>query len=135
MENKSILEIAFEVIKESKEPVPFKELFEKTLERSGLTPSDNERKHLMSSLYTQLTFDGRLFQNANKWDLRDRNKFEQYYRDLSELDDVDEEIDDEEEKALQKEESGELSYDESEQNEGDESLSDFENKKSNEEDF
>ena len=134
MSNKSFLELAVEVIKDSAEPLSFKELFDKVVERSGQTLSADERKRAMSSLYTQLTYDGRLFLLDNKWDLKDRHKFEQYYRDTSELDDGDDEIDDEEEKALQNEESGySQGYDDN--MEGDE-LSDFENKKaSDDEDF
>ncbi len=135
MVEKSFLEIAVGIIKESKEPIAFKELFEKTLEKSGEVLSENDKRKHMSNLYTQLTFDGRLFTVDNKWDLKERNKFEQYYRDVSELDDTDDESDDEEEKELLKQESGELgSYDEA--TEESDSLSDFENKKSPEdEDF
>ena len=134
MSNKSFLELSVEVIRDSKEPLSFKDLFEKVVERSGQKLSNDELKRAMSSLYTQLTYDGRLFLIDNKWDLKDRHKFEQYYRDTSDLDEGDE-IDDEEEKALQNEESGfASSFDESGEN-GDE-LSDFENKKSqDDEDF
>lgn len=133
--NKSFLELALDVIRESKEPLSFKELFDKVVEKSGQTLSADERKRAMSSLYTQLTYDGRLFLTDNKWDLKDRHKFEEYYRDTSELDEGDDEIDDEEEKALQNEESGYMSsYDE--QAENADELSDFENKKSSDdEDF
>lgn len=133
--NKSFLELALEVIRESKEPLSFKDLFDKVVEKSGQTLSADERKRAMSSLYTQLTYDGRLFLTDNKWDLKDRHKFEEYYRDTSELDEGDDEIDDEEEKALQNEESGYMSsYDE--QAENADELSDFENKKSSDdEDF
>ena len=134
MSEKSFLELAVEVIKESKEPLAFKDLFEKTLEKAGVTLTENEKRRHMSNLYTQLTFDGRLFSVDNKWDLKDRHKFEQYYRDLSALDDGDDETDDEEEKALLKEESGDLGFDEP--SEDADSLNDFENKKSpEEEDF
>ena len=135
MSEKSFLELAVEVIKESKEPIAFKELFEKTLEKAGVTLSEAEQRRHMSNLYTQLTFDGRLFSIDNKWDLKDRHKFEQYYHDISDLDDGDDESDDEEEKALLKEESGDLgSYEES--SDDSDSLNDFENKKSpDDEDF
>ncbi len=133
MSEKSFLELAVEVIKESSEPLSFKDLFNRVVEKSGQTLSSDERKRVMSSLYTQLTFDGRLFLLDNKWDLKDRHKFEQYYRDTSELDEGDDEIDDEEEKSLQNEESDySQSYDE---NADSDELSDFENKKSSEEDF
>ena len=134
MSEKSFLELAVEVIKESKEPLAFKELFDRTIAKAGLTLSESEQRRQMSNLYTQLTFDGRLFSVDNKWDLKDRHKFEQYYRDLSALDDGDEESDDEEEKALLKEESGDLAFEEP--SEESDNLNDFENKKSPEdEDF
>ena len=133
MPEKSFLEFAVEVLKDSKEPLSFKELFQKVVERSGLSFSEAELRKHMSNLYTQLTFDGRLVSIDNKWDLKDRHKFEQYYRDTSELDDGDDEIDDEEEKALQKEESGDYSYEEPVESE--DASSEFENKKSAEEDY
>ena len=48
MSNKSFLELALEVIRESKEPLSFKDLFDKVVEKSGQTPSADERKRAMS---------------------------------------------------------------------------------------
>ena len=133
MSDKSLLELAVDVIKDSKEPIPFKDLFNKAIELSGKKYSEAEKRSLMAPLYTELTFDGRVFSIDNKWDLKDRHKFEQYYRDTSVLEDTEEESDDEEEKALQQEELGDIMYDEKADSE--DGLDDFENKKSPEEDY
>jgi len=108
MSNKSFLDYAYDVIVSSKEPVPFKELFEKVVKLSGRTLSSDEVKSEMAKLYTRLSMDGRFACfNGNNWDLRSKHEYKDSYVDLSQFSSEDDESGDEEEKKLLREELGE----------------------------
>ena len=113
MPEKSFIEYAYEVMSASKEPLSFKELFEKTLELSGLQLSQNELKLKMSKLYTSLSVDGRFTNIDGKWDLSSRYTFQQSHKSVDDFDEDDDE-DDEEEKELLRQELGEEQEDDSE---------------------
>lgn len=108
--SKAFIDYAYDVLKESKGPLAFKDLFDKTVELSNISISESSLKSKMASLYTQLSIDSRfvLCKNDQKWDLRSRYCFEDYHVSLEdvygeETEDVDE---DEEEKHLLQEELG-----------------------------
>lgn len=106
MSNKSLIDYAYEVLEGSKEPLPFKELFEKAVKLSGLELSESETRHKMSSLYTQLSLDGRfIILTDNNWDLRSRHLYSQVHIDIDDAysDEEGEEYDAEEAELLREE--------------------------------
>lgn len=106
MSNKSLIDYAYEVLETSKEPVGFKSLFDKALDLSGLELSESEIRHKMSSLYTQLSLDGRfIILTDNNWDLRSRHVYAQAHIDIDDAysDDEGEEYDAEEAELLREE--------------------------------
>lgn len=105
---KSFINHAYDVVKESKEPLTFKAIFDEVVSRSGLTENDIDVKRSMSQLYTQLTFDGRFaLVEDNKWDLRERHTYNETHKPINEInDDDDTQSDDAEEKELLEEELG-----------------------------
>lgn len=107
MSEKSLLDLAFEVINESKGKIAFKDLFEAVINRSGRTLDTNQYKKEMAKLYTQLSLDGRFASfEGNTWDLRSRYEFKDTYVNIADYGNDDEDVD-EEEKKLLKEELGE----------------------------
>ena len=103
--NKSLLDYGFDVLSASNEPVKFIDLFNKTVELSGLELSENDKKSKMSKFYTQLSLDGRFITlTDNFWDLRSRHIFEQVHLDMIDAySDEEDEIDEEEEELLRQE--------------------------------
>lgn len=92
--NKSMVDVAYDVIVESKRPLEFHELYKIVCEKLGVT--EDQYIDRMSSFYTNLSFDGRLtnIQNKNIWDLKKNQKF-----DDSELLIVNEQYSDDEKEA------------------------------------
>lgn len=113
MPEKSFIEYAYDVLSESKEPLSFKELFEKTLERSGLKLSNNDLKVKMSKLYTSLSVDSRFVMFDKLWDLSSRHTFSQIHQNDNDFDEDEDDETDEEEKDLLRQELGEESDDDS----------------------
>ncbi len=108
MNDKSLLDYGFDVLSASKDPIKFIDLFNKSLELSGLQLSDNELKARMSKFYTQLSLDGRFITlTDNYWDLRSRHVFEKVHLDMIDAYSDEEEETDEEEEKLLREELGE----------------------------
>ncbi len=109
MSTKSLLSSAYDVLSSSKEPLTFKVLFDKSLQESGIELSEDQLRNKMSSLYTQLSIDGRFAQlPGGLWDLCSRHKFDAVHPKIEDdFDDDVEEEDDEEEKELLKAELGE----------------------------
>ena len=106
MSNKSLIDYAHEVLEASKEPLSFKELFDKAVSLSGLDLSKEETRHKMSSLYTQLSLDGRfIILTDNNWDLRSRHVYSQVHIDIDDAysDEEGEEYDAEEAELLREE--------------------------------
>lgn len=106
MSNKSLIDYAHEVLETSKEPLSFKELFDKAVSLSGLELSKEETRHKMSSLYTQLSLDGRfIILTDNNWDLRSRHVYSQVHIDIDDAysDEEGEEYDAEEAELLREE--------------------------------
>lgn len=106
MSNKSLLDYAYEVLLNSKDPISFRELFEKAVALSGQEFSPEELRHKMSSVYTQLSLDGRfIILTDNNWDLRSRHVYSQVHIDMDDAysDDEGEEYDAEEAELLREE--------------------------------
>lgn len=134
MSEKSLLDLAFEVINESKGKIAFKNLFEEVISRSGRTLDANQYKKEMAKLYTQLSLDGRFASfEGNTWDLRSRYEFKDTYVNIADYGNDDEDVD-EEEKKLLKEELGEDEEESYEEKDSDSEDSDEEKENKNEED-
>ncbi len=105
---KSFINHAYDILKNEKEPLTFKQLFDKVISLSGASENDIDIKRSMSQLYTQLTFDGRFaLVDDNKWDLRERRTYSETHRPINEInDEEDTQSDDAEEKELLEEELG-----------------------------
>ena len=106
---KSLLDIAYELVKERGQAVSLAEIWDVVCKEAGL--SEEEAKAKIGRFYTNLMLDGRFVNlGDNNWDLRTRHTFDKYhidmrdaYTDVEESDQLDDE-EAEEEKNL----SGEI---------------------------
>ena len=127
MPEKSLTQYAYDVLKETKAPLAFADLFKAALAKANMGElSEEQLKIVMSRFYTSLTVDGNFFclQN-NQWDLRYRHTEKEISKALEaaysedeeeEMDSFDigeEDIPDElrEESDEDEEESGDVDYD------------------------
>ncbi len=76
MENKSNIEIVYDLISSRNGGVTFKEIWTRICELNGY--SEAQRNSKIGEFYTTLTLDGRFILIDNKWDLRSRHKYEEY---------------------------------------------------------
>lgn len=108
MSNKSFIDYAYDVLKASKQPLTFKEIFERACELGEIKISQSELTSRISSFYTQLSTDGRFtLLEDKKWDLVARYAYDDVHK-KDEFEDDDEDIEeDEEERELLKAELGE----------------------------
>lgn len=84
MAKKSMIETAYEIIKERNDKISFQELCQEVCKRLGMTEEELGAK--AGSFYTSLTLDGRLITLGNNvWDLRNRYKFEQVHIDMNDV--------------------------------------------------
>ena len=81
---KSMRDIAHELLTKKKNPVLFDKLWKEVSEILGL--SEEEALEKIGTFYTHITLDGRfvLLEN-NTWDLRVRHKFEEITIDMNDL--------------------------------------------------
>ena len=102
MNEKSLLEIAYDVVSASKNPLSFKALWNKVVKEKGL--SEAEAADRVSQFYTNLLLDGRFVNlGDNSWDLRARHTFDKVHIDMRDVyTDVEASADDEEEVAEEK---------------------------------
>ena len=98
IENESMTDVAYSILKSTKKTMSFYDLWDKVVEKMQFA-SEDEANQLISYFYTNLTIDGR-FVNVgdNKWDLRERVPYDKVHIDMNEIyqEDEDEEEDDEE---------------------------------------
>lgn len=112
---KSLLDLAFDCLSQSKEQVAFKDLWAYVSQEAGLDEETAAKK--ISPFYTNLKMDGRFVTlGENKWDLRSRHTFDKTHIDMKDVyseveisDDDNEEDEDEKEynKALEEDETQE----------------------------
>ena len=100
---KSLIEIAYEFVASSKEPVNFTKIWNHVKEEAGL--SDEVASKKAGQFFTNMMLDGRFVTlGENEWDLRSRHTFDKVHIDMKdvysdvETSDVDNE-EEEEEKA------------------------------------
>lgn len=96
---KSMLDVAYEIVSQRTEPITFKDLINQIATELNL--SEEELAKRISRFYTNLMLDGRFVTlGENTWDLRSRNKFEKVHIDMNDVykdEDEDEENEDEDE--------------------------------------
>jgi len=120
MTNKSNLDVAFEIVSASKEPIHFKDLWDKVCEIQGFG-ADIDSK--VGAFYTAVLLDGRFINlGDNTWDLRTRYTFEKATLDKNDCytedpEDELEEVDPEEENEEKDDSEDEDSEDDSEDEE------------------
>ncbi|WP_245001175.1 DNA-directed RNA polymerase subunit delta [Caldalkalibacillus thermarum] len=65
----SMVDLVYHLLKEAKEPKPFDTLFEEVIDLKGI--ADEQRKTLIARLYTEINVDGRFMPvGDNLWGLR-----------------------------------------------------------------
>jgi len=96
MSTKTVMDVAYDVIKRRKNGIAFADLWKSVRQAMGY--DDNQAAKRISQFYTDLTLDGRFAAlKNNKWYLKDYRKFEEVFVDTSSLvDDDSEEADSEE---------------------------------------
>ena len=129
MTNRSHVDVAYDIVNESKNPIPFVELWKKIADIQELSAGDEEK--IIGNIYTQLLLDGRFINlGDNTWDLRDRYTFEKATLDTNECysddDDDEEEIDPEESEDEDHEEDDDEEKDEDSEESSEKSSSEFE---------
>ncbi len=81
---KSMLEVAYEVVGASSKSLTFKELYDEVATK--LAMNDDEKNDRIGNFYTQLTLDGKfVVLMDNTWDLRSRHTYDKVHIDMSEV--------------------------------------------------
>ncbi|WP_249029150.1 DNA-directed RNA polymerase subunit delta [Tannockella kyphosi] len=92
MNNKSMVDVAFELMSAKKKPMAFQKLFTEITEIKGFTPEEHDEK--ISLFYTNITLDGRFITvGENQWDLRSRHNFAAVHIDMNDIYAEEEEVD------------------------------------------
>ena len=103
MPTKSLLEYAYDYIRDAKGTVSFKDLWAYVCEQANLSEEEATKK--VSRFYTNLMLDGRFVTlGESKWDLRERHTLKEVHHDLGDIySDVEESDEDEEDAEEEKE--------------------------------
>ena len=84
MNDKSLLDLAYEAVAKSKGSLTFKALWKEVVKGKGLTEQEAEEK--VSQFYTNLLLDGRFVNlGDNVWDLRTRHTFDKVHIDMKDV--------------------------------------------------
>lgn len=103
MSDKSLLDLAYDYVKDCKEVVSFKDLWKAVVKAKGY--SEDEAAQKVSQFYTTLLLDGRFVTlGENRWDLRSRHTFDKVHIDMKDVySEVETSDSDEEEEVEEKE--------------------------------
>lgn len=92
MVNRSMTDVAFELMGKKKKAIPFKKLWEEVVSVMGYSESVAATK--LATFYANLSLDARFaLVEDGKWDLRSRRTFNETHKDLSEILDLDDDED------------------------------------------
>lgn len=84
MTNKSMVDVAFDLMSAKKRPMAFQKLYEEVTEVKGF--EQEERDDKISLFYTNITLDGRFITvGENQWDLRSRHEFSAVHIDMNDI--------------------------------------------------
>lgn len=111
MENqKSLIEIAVEIMESHEGPINIYELIEKTLALKGISDEDSS---LSAKLYVDITISSKfVFMGDDNWDLKSRQSLEQFDKDGSSFNSKEEYIEDEDDEEILFDDDEELDEDE-----------------------
>ena len=80
----SMVDVAYNLMTKKKKEVDFAKLYQEVSEIKGFTEQEAEDR--MSVFYTDITLDGRFITlGENRWDLRERHKFENVHIDMNDV--------------------------------------------------
>ena len=92
MVNRSMTDVAFELMGKKKKAIPFKKLFEEVVSVMGY--SETVAANKLATFYANLSLDARFaLVEDGKWDLRSRRTFNETHKDLSDILDLDDDED------------------------------------------
>ncbi|MDO4465957.1 MAG: DNA-directed RNA polymerase subunit delta [Bacillota bacterium] len=81
---KSMIEIAFQVVNEHEESIPFIELYKKVSKEMGFNETQFDDN--IAQFYTDLSIDGRFLNLAgNNWDLKKRHTYSESVMDTDKI--------------------------------------------------
>lgn len=81
---KSMLDVAYEVVCENNNPISFSDLLNEVAKRLQMT--EEEVKRRVSRFYTNLSLDGRFITlGDNVWDLRSKHPFKMVHIDMNDV--------------------------------------------------
>lgn len=105
---KSMLEVAYEIIGASKTPLAFATLYEGVAKELEMTKEEKDDR--IGDFYTELTLDGHFVAlTDNTWDLRSRHTYDKVHIDVNDVySDVNQSDADEEDKKEEKEYNAEI---------------------------
>ncbi|BBH25456.1 hypothetical protein SG0102_03900 [Intestinibaculum porci] len=90
----SMVDVAYDIMEGLKAPIDFYELWEQVAEKKNFTTEERDENE--SVFYTNITLDGRMITvGENRWDLRERHKFEDVHIDMNDVYSDDEEEEEE----------------------------------------
>lgn len=90
----SMVDVAYDIMKDMKEPINFYDLWEQVATLKNFDEEERDRNE--SPFYTSITLDGRMITvGENRWDLRSRHKFEDVHIDMNDVYSDDDTSDDE----------------------------------------
>lgn len=82
MGEKSLVDLAYDVVSENTKPVPFGDVWKEVIKRAGL--EEATANNGIAEFYTGLTFDGRFVKKeGNCWDLKSRYTYKDYHIDTN----------------------------------------------------
>lgn len=112
---KSMIEVAYQVLTNNNEAMPFVDLWKDVSQEMGFTQTQFEDN--IAQFYTDLSLDGRfLNMSQNTWDLRSRHTYSESVMDTDSIA-IDEDDEDEEESELIEDELDEVEKEVEEENE------------------
>ena len=84
MTQMSMVDVAYELMLKKKKEVEFSKLYKEVSEIKGFSEEEAEKRE--SLFYTNITMDGRFITvGENRWDLRERHKFESVHIDMNDI--------------------------------------------------
>lgn len=84
LKNKSMVDIAYFILKKENKILKFNELYDKVCEILGYDEKKKQSK--IAQFYTNISLDGRICNlGNNKWDLTSRQNFEKVHIDMDEV--------------------------------------------------
>ncbi len=80
--NESLVDVAYDILKEHEGEISFKDLFNAVAEKVDMTMDRKDAS--ISGFFTNLSLDGRFVTlKNNEWDLRERHTFDKVHVDLN----------------------------------------------------